>query len=143
VFYGVLAMGGISREQAAENGLLPIIESAGTPVPVFHWEYLQEVKWIAIWEQLGGIVVVALLCSMMLLLDVSGIELLAKKDLNPDHELEVLGYANVVNGMLGGFSGVHDASDTALVDCSSMLVWDFLLTGCGRRAMNYLYLTMS
>ena len=109
-------MGGISREQAAENGLLPIIESAGTPVPVSHWEYLQEVKWIAIWEQLGGIVVVALLCSMMLLLDVSGIELLAKKDLNPDHELEVMGYANVVNGMLGGFPGMHDASDTALVD---------------------------
>ena len=116
LFYGVLAMGGISREQAAENGLLPIIESAGTLVPVFHWEYLQEVKWIAIWEQLGGIVVVALLCSIMLLLDVSGIELLAKKDLNPDHELEVMGYTNVVNGMLGGFPGVHDASDTALVD---------------------------
>lgn len=116
LFYGVLAMGGISREQAAENGLLPIIESAGTLVPIFHWEYLQEVKWIAIWEQLGGIVVVALLCSMMLLLDVSGIELLAKKDLDPDHELEVMGYTNVVNGMLGGFPGVHDASDTALVD---------------------------
>jgi hypothetical protein len=29
-------MGGISREQAAENGLLPIIESAGTLVSVFH-----------------------------------------------------------------------------------------------------------
>ena len=116
LFYGVLAAAGISREQAAENGLLPIIESAGTLAPVFHWEYLQEVKWIAIWEQLGGIVVVALLCSMMLLLDVSGIELLAKKELNPDHELEVMGYTNVVNGMLGGFPGVHDASDTALVD---------------------------
>lgn len=116
LFYGVLALGGISREQAAENGLLPIIESAGTLVPIFHWEYLQEVKWIAIWEQLGGIVVVALLCSMMLLLDVSGIELIAKKDLNPDHELEVMGYTNVVNGMLGGFPGVHDVSDTALVD---------------------------
>jgi hypothetical protein len=34
--YRVLAMGGISREQAAENGLLHIIESAGTLVSVFH-----------------------------------------------------------------------------------------------------------
>ena len=116
LFYGVLALGGISREQAAANGLLPVIETGGTLVPIFHWEYLQEVKWLAIWEQLGGIVVVALLCSMMLLLDVSGIELLAKKDLDPDHELEVMGYTNVVNGVLGGFPGVHDASDTALVD---------------------------
>ncbi len=116
LFYAVLTMSGISREEAATNGLLPIIESAGTLVPVFHWEYLQEVKWIAIFEQFGGIVVVALLCSMMLLLDVSGIELIAQKDLNPDHELQVMGYTNVVNGMLGGFPGVHDASDTALVD---------------------------
>lgn len=116
LFYGVLALTGISREQAAANGLLPIIESAGTLVPVFNWDYIDQIKWIAIWEQFGGIVVVALLCSMMLLLDVSGIELIAKRDLNPDHELEVMGYTNVVNGMLGGFPGVHDASDTALVD---------------------------
>jgi SulP family sulfate permease len=27
-----------------------------------------------------------------------------------------MGYTNVVNGVLGGFPGVHDASDTALVD---------------------------
>lgn len=116
LFYGVLSLSGISREQAAANGLLPVIDSAGTLVPIFHFDYLQEVSWMAIWEQAGGIVVVALLCSMMLLLDVSGIELISKKDLNPDHELEVMGYTNVVNGLMGGFPGVHDASDTALVD---------------------------
>lgn len=115
LFYGVLMLGGISLEQAAANGLLPVIDSAGTLVPIFQLDYLQEVKWMAIWEQAGGIIVVALLCSMMLLLDVSGIELIAKQDLNPDHELEVMGYTNVVNGALGGFPGVHDASDTALV----------------------------
>lgn len=115
LFYGVLMLTGISREQAADSGLLPVIDAAGTLVPIFHFEYLAEVKWMAIWEQADGIVVVALLCSMMLLLDVSGIELIAKQDLNPDHELEVMGYTNVVNGMLGGFPGVHDASDTALV----------------------------
>ena len=116
LYYGVLAIAGISRDEAAANGLLPVTDTAGTLGPIFHFEYLQEVKWLAIWEQLGGIVVVELLCSIMLLLDVSGIELIAKKDLNPDHELEVMGYTNVVNGMLGGFPGVHDASDTALAD---------------------------
>lgn len=142
LFYGVLMLTGISREQAAENGLLPIIDSAGTLVPIFHFEYLAEVKWSAIWEQAGGIVVVALLCSMMLLLDVSGIELIAKQDLNPDHELEVMGYTNVVNGVLGGFPGVHDASDTALVDrlggkdrlmgiVNSLLVAAAILAGTG------------
>lgn len=116
IFYGVLFIAGISAEQAAENGLLPVIESTGSLVPVFSFEAMSQIKWVAISEQLGGIVVVALLCSMMLLLDVSGIELIAKKDLDPDNELQAMGYTNVLNSLLGGFPGVHDVSDTALVD---------------------------
>ncbi|MCI5108188.1 MAG: SulP family inorganic anion transporter [Pseudomonadales bacterium] len=116
IFYAVLMLAGISREEAAESGLLPTIQSTGALVPVFHLDYLQQVDWVAISDQLSGIVVVALLCSMMLLLDVSGIELIARKDLNPDHELQVMGYTNMVNSLVGGFPGVHDASDTALVD---------------------------
>ncbi len=116
IFYVVLAVAGMSREEAALRGLLPTIEATGTMIPVFHLEYLQEVKWLAVSQQLGSIVVVALLCSMMLLLDVSGIELIAQKDLNPDHELEVMGYTNLANSVFGGFPVVHDVSDTALVD---------------------------
>lgn len=116
IFYGALFFNGVGLEEAAANGLLPSIESTGALIPVFNWDYLQEIRWALIFEQTGGIVVVALLCSVMLLLDVSGIELIARKDLNPDHELQVMGYTNVVNGFLGGFPGVHDVSDTALVD---------------------------
>ncbi len=116
IFYVVLAVAGMSREEAALRGLLPTIEATGTMIPVFHLEYLQEVKWLAVSQQLGSIVVVALLCSMMLLLDVSGIELIAQKDLNPDQELEVMGYTNLANSVFGGFPVVHDVSDTALVD---------------------------
>lgn len=116
IFYGVLLLAGISREQAAENGLLPSIGNTGPLMPVFHLDYISQVNWVAISDQISGIVVVALLCSMMLLLDVSGIELIARKDLDPDHELQVMGYTNMVNSLFGGFPGVHDVSDTALVD---------------------------
>ena len=116
IFYVVLAVAGMSREEAALRGLLPTIKATRTMIPVFHLEYLQEVKWLAVSQQLGSIVVVALLCSMMLLLDVSGIELIAQKDLNPDHKLEVMGYTNLANSVFGGFPVVHDVSDTALVD---------------------------
>ncbi|MFT4813187.1 MAG: SulP family sulfate permease [Paracoccaceae bacterium] len=75
-----------------------------------------QINWILIADQIGGIVVVSLLCSVMLLLDVSGIELVARKDLNSEHELQVMGFANVVNSLVGGFPGVHDVSDTALAD---------------------------
>ncbi|MCH2357701.1 MAG: SulP family inorganic anion transporter [Pseudomonadales bacterium] len=101
IFYAVVFLNGISLDEAAANGLLPAIESTGSLIPVFNWDYVQEIRWMTILEQTGGIVVVALLCSVMLLLDVSGIELIARKDLNPDHELQVMGYTNVVNGALG------------------------------------------
>jgi sulfate permease, SulP family len=116
IFYGALFLSGISSEEAAANGLLPSIESSGSLIPVIQFDYFTQVNWIAISQQLGGMVVVALLCSMMLLLDVSGIELIARNDLNPDHELQVMGYTNIVNSLFGGFPGVHDVSDTALVD---------------------------
>ena len=116
IFYGTLALGGISREEAALQGLLPSIETTGSLIPVLNLDLLSEVKWIAISQQLGGILVVALLSAMMLLLDVSGIELISRKDLDPDHELEVMGMTNMANSMVGGIPGVHDVSDTALVD---------------------------
>jgi len=116
IFYSALFLTGVSTEEASNSGLLPSIESSGSLIPVFQLDYFQQVEWVAISQQLGGIVVVALLCSMMLLLDVSGIELIARSDLNPDHELQVMGYTNIVNSFFGGFPGVHDVSDTALVD---------------------------
>jgi MFS superfamily sulfate permease-like transporter len=61
IFYALLTVTGVSREDAALRGLLPTIEATGTLVPVFHFEFLQEVKWIAISHQLGGIVVVAII----------------------------------------------------------------------------------
>ena len=91
IFCGMLYFSGISREETAANGLLPLIESTGSLVPIFHFDYFAQINWIASSDQLGGIMVVALLCSMMLLLDVSGIELIARDDLNPDHELQVIG----------------------------------------------------
>ncbi|MFK7862601.1 MAG: SulP family inorganic anion transporter [Pseudohongiellaceae bacterium] len=116
IFYGVLSLAGITQDQAVDSGLLPEIEKTGPLFPVFQWEYFSQIDWVAISNQIGGIVVVSLLCSMMLLLDVSGIELIARKDLNPDHELQVMGYTNVINSLAGGFPGVHDVSDTALAD---------------------------
>ena len=68
IFYGMLYFFGISREETAADGLLPLIESTGSLVPIFHLDYFAQINWIAISDQLGGIVVVALLCSMMLLL---------------------------------------------------------------------------
>jgi len=115
-FYAILLFSGISIEQAADSGLLPIIDATGSLVPVFSWTDLGEIQWYALSEEIGGIIVIALMSAMILLLDVSGIELIAKRDLDPDHELQIMGAANIVNSAAAGFPGVHDASDTGLVN---------------------------
>jgi len=76
LFYGVLLLAGIPQEQAIDNGLLPKIEETGPLFSVFKREYFSQINWIVTADQIGGIVLVSLLCSMMLLLDVSGIEFL-------------------------------------------------------------------
>ena len=116
LFYAVLYYSGISLQEAAARDWLPSIESTGALVPVFHVAYFEQINWLALSGQMDGIIVVALLSSMMLLLDVSGVELIARDDLDPDHELQVMGFTNMVNSCFGGFPGVHDVSDTALVD---------------------------
>ena len=116
VFYGALWLQGVSLETAQANGLLPLIESNGNLLPVYRLEDIGQVRWIAISDQIGGIVVVALLSALILLLDVSGIEVISRRDLDPDHELQLMGYTNIVSSVTGGITGVHDASDTALAE---------------------------
>ncbi|MEK9871167.1 MAG: SulP family inorganic anion transporter, partial [Gammaproteobacteria bacterium] len=113
LFYAVLYYSGISLQEAAARDWLPSIESTGALVAVFHVAYFEQINWLALSGQMDGIIVVALLSSMMLLLDVSGVELIARDDLDPDHELQVMGFTNMVNSCFGGFPGVHDVSDTA------------------------------
>ncbi|MFM1896265.1 MAG: hypothetical protein RLZZ385_1339 [Pseudomonadota bacterium] len=126
LFYGVLLVKGVSMPEAQAGGLLPIIDNNGDLLPIYSSGDFQQVRWLAISEQIGGIVVVALLSAMILLLDVSGIEVMARRDLDPDHELQIMGYTNIVNSVAGGIPGVHDASDTALV---TRLGADSRLTG--------------
>ena len=38
IFYGMLYFSGISREEADADGLLPLIESTGSLVPIFHFD---------------------------------------------------------------------------------------------------------
>ncbi|MDP6653240.1 MAG: SulP family inorganic anion transporter, partial [Gammaproteobacteria bacterium] len=59
IFYGVLIFSGVSPEEAAANGLLPVIESSGSLLPVFPLDYVQEIRWTLILQQIGGILVVS------------------------------------------------------------------------------------
>ena len=114
VFYFIFYHTGQNYTDAAAAGWLPSIGS--TPdilFPVLSPADLGKVNWLAILHQSGGILVVALLSAIILLLDISGIEIITQRDLSPDRELQVAGITNIVSGIAGGYPGVHVASDTA------------------------------
>jgi SulP family sulfate permease len=114
IFYAVFFNMDLDFDAVTTQGWLPAIQDApGILFPVVPLDKIPLIDWWAIFGQSGGIIVVALLSAMMLLLDTSGIEIITKRDLDPDKELKSIGGANIASGLLGGYPGVHVASDTA------------------------------
>lgn len=113
-FYAALYLTGGSMAGAAETGWLPDIAAAASRIPVLAPADLALVDWAAVAAQAGSIAVVAILVAIMLLLDVSGVEILTGRDLTPDRELKAMGLTNLVNALAGGYPSVHAASDTAV-----------------------------
>lgn len=114
VFYSVVWMTGVSPASLAEAGWFPVMEEAGTAtLPVMALSDFQNVNWAAIFPHMGSVVVIALLSAIILLLDTSGIEIITHRNLNPNKEMQVMGAANIMSGVLGGYPGVHVAADTA------------------------------
>lgn len=68
----------------------------------------------AILAQAPTIATVVVLSAVALLLNASGIELVAQRDADLDHELRVAGTANMVAGIGGGLPGFHALSLTNL-----------------------------
>lgn len=129
-FYAIVLAAGVNASGLTSDGWLPAIRSTpGILFPVVSLDGFSHVSWMTILEQSGGILVVALLSAIILLLDISGIEIITRHDLNPDKELRMMGAMNIVSGAFGGYPGVHVASDTAFT---------FKLGG-DRRLMGFVY----
>lgn len=115
VFYAVFLATGQNFDDAARTGWLLQIDSGQDRLfPVMSVADWASIDWIIIFSQSGAMLVVALLGAIMLLLDTTAIEIIARKELSPNKELTAMGGANLVAGALGGYPGVHVASDTAL-----------------------------
>lgn len=75
---------------------------------------LNMIHWNSILMQAGGMASVLMISVVTLLLNASGLELIIRKDLDLNHELRVIGFANIFGGLLGGIVCFHDLTDTAI-----------------------------
>jgi len=99
LFYGVNFIFGITLEKAAGLGLLlPKMESGISWSPLTE-SSLALVNWSAILSQSGEIFSVVIISIISLLLNASGLELIARREVDLNQELRAAGMANILSGL--------------------------------------------
>ena len=125
-FHALVWSSGQTLEETTASGWLPRLSASPVSLSSFDLVDLSSVHWPTVAAQAGSIAVVAILCAVLLLLDVAGIEIIVNREIEPNRELKVAGVANVACGLAGGCPGVQSLMDTAIV---SSLGGDRRLTG--------------
>jgi sulfate permease, SulP family len=72
--------------------------------------------WSAVAGQWAGILAAVLVATIVILFNISGSEIVLRRDLDTNHELRDAGALNVISGALGGIPGYHALSLTALAE---------------------------
>ena len=114
LFYGALYLSGTSIEQARSMGLLLQPFPAGGLWLPFTLTDLGRVDWNALLGNLDKLIPVPLVSLIAFLLNATGLELVAKRDIDLNRELRTTGLANLVAGLGGGPAGYHLLGATAL-----------------------------
>lgn len=112
LFFLVLVAGSISRDEARESGWMEPAEKSASiseiislyDASLVHWDQIprQVVTW------LGMVLIVAFSSS----LDVVAIEIDMGSKLNINHELQTVGWSNIVSGLFGGYTGSYNFEQT-------------------------------
>lgn len=110
VYYSVMPMLGIDLDHARQTGILFEPFSTGSLWPVFGPADLADVHWGAVTQQLPTLIVVPFIALLGLLLNMGGIELAAKRDLDMNRELLANGVGNALSAVAGAPAGYHTLS---------------------------------
>lgn len=114
VFYLLLLASGTPIDEAMQRGLL-LGDMGGaavwSPLPL---PDLAQANWSAVLSQAGTIGTIMLLTAVALLLNISGLELVLREDIDFNRELRSAGFGNLLSGLGGGMIGYQALSFTML-----------------------------
>ncbi|MFN2286654.1 MAG: SulP family inorganic anion transporter, partial [Anaerolineae bacterium] len=114
LFYLVLWLAGLSIAEATAQGWLLEAFPAGRLWQPLSLAALQQVAWPAVASQAGSIGTVMLISVVSLLLNASGLEVTARKEIDLNRELKAAGIANCIAGLGGSAAGYHALSLSTL-----------------------------
>lgn len=113
IFFVALAAAGITVDEARALGFFPKLTThGGVEFPTV--EMLGKVDWNAVLSAAPTIVAVAAVSMVGLLLNLSGLELAIRRDIDVNAELKSTGIANLLSGAVGGPSGYVGLGMTVL-----------------------------
>lgn len=115
LFYTLLSLSGASIAQASTQGWTLGGSLTGQQLwQPFSLAALAQIHWDVIADQLTCMVTVAVVTAISLLLNISGLELVADREIDVNRELKVAGIANLAIGLGGGIVSYHSLSKSVL-----------------------------
>lgn len=115
LFYLGLAITGTSIAQAESQGLLLEKIAPGGIFSFATVPSLAHADWKIVFQQVPSLAALWLIDTIALLLNANGIELVASRDLELNHELKVAGAATIASGVGSGLSGFAGLGENTLV----------------------------
>ena len=115
LFYLCLAITGTSIAQAESQGLLLEKIAPGGLFNFVTLPSLVNADWRVVLQQVPSLAALWLIDTIALLLNANGIELVANRDLDLNHELKATGVATIASGMGGGLGGFAGLGENTLV----------------------------
>nr|WP_252192860.1 SulP family inorganic anion transporter [Rhizobium sp. CSW-27] len=116
LFYLAVGAAGVPVETIRHWGWLPQAAAGGSfqlPSPI---EVITRADWHAVFSVLPILASVPMIAMAGLLLNISGLEVAAGREIDANRELKIAGEANMVVGLLGGASGFTGLGMTLLSD---------------------------
>lgn len=114
IFYGLIFARGMTLDEARAAGqFMEPFGSGGLWRPFLPQHFL-DVDWAALRGALDSLAIIPLVSLIAFLLNASALELVAKRDVDLNHELRVAGISNILAGLGGGSAGYHLLGATAL-----------------------------
>ena len=115
-FYVALGVTGLGLEGARAKGYLPPEASALMPDGYSALGLYRQVDWTAVLQTAPVLAIVVLINLMGVLLNITGIELVARRDVDVNRELRLTGWTNLAIGSVGGLAGYITSGSTAVAN---------------------------
>ncbi|KAI9911170.1 hypothetical protein PsorP6_009441 [Peronosclerospora sorghi] len=113
LFFFIMFVGGMSLQDVRDDGwIAPAKEDPATVsqlVKIFNFSL---VHWSEVPKQIGTWIGLVFIVAFSSCLDVAAIEINLGSKLDFNHELQTVGWSNIVSGLLGGYTGSYIFSQT-------------------------------